>query len=215
MKVLKDQERCVWPKEAVLQKPKHNQNCPVLLVSKIRGWYHRKPGFKEKREEAMSSVLSGTEENQRGFKQNQNQERLKEHRQPVIRGPLNVSEAEASMSLVKGLRDRENAKTGWASESFVSVFPKEDFGENLVPNCFWSRQISDRISHITERAHGMFLPELTNEMWINCWDRMAPAAGCEKNSQVIWDKHQPKLVTGHCQWHHGWGRVDDWAALHL
>lgn len=60
----------------------------------------------------MSSVLSGTEENQRGFKQNQNQERLKEHRQPVIRGPLNVSEAEASMSLVKGLRDRENAKTG-------------------------------------------------------------------------------------------------------
>lgn len=36
------------------------------------------------------------------------------------------------------------------------------------------------MSHTAEKAYRMFSPELTNEMWINCWDTMAPAASYER-----------------------------------
>lgn len=62
----------------------------------------------------------------------------------------------------------------------VSVFAQEDFGELLLLNCFWSRQIQDSISYTAEKGHKMFLPKLTNEMRIKCRDRMASAARYER-----------------------------------
>lgn len=36
------------------------------------------------------------------------------------------------------------------------------------------------LSHSAARVHRMFLPELTNEMWINCRDGMVPVASYER-----------------------------------
>ena len=92
-----------------------------------------------------------------------------------------MSEAERDLNC-PGQRAQgwENATAGWLNESFVLVFAKEDFGEIRLPNCFRSRQLQDSISHTAKEVHRMFLPELTNEMWTNCRDRMAPAASYER-----------------------------------
>lgn len=105
--------------------------------------------------------------------------------------------------MVKELRDWEKAKTDLVSEFFVSLSSKEDFRELLLPNCFWSKQIQASISYLAEKVYRMFLPELTNEMWIYCRNRKAQLH-VMKESQVTWGKQHPKLLTGHCQSIQGW-----------
>lgn len=66
--VLKAQEGCVCPKEEILQRPKYDQNCPVLLLSTIKRLDLIRSRDAKERVGRRKVSLSGTEENQLGSK---------------------------------------------------------------------------------------------------------------------------------------------------
>lgn len=91
-----------------------------------------------------------------------------------------MSEAERDLNVIgAGAQGRRTCKGRWA-EFFVSVVGKEDLRETFLPTASEADR-SKLVYHIQQRVHRMFLPELTDEMWINCRDGMVPVASYERS----------------------------------
>lgn len=157
--------------------PEQNQNCPALFLHQVKRLAQQEAGIQRGEWETMKSGLPATEEKStRVWAESEpgvSEERAN-RRCPFM--CLKQKDTPTSNLIVQGAQGWRQHKGRLSEWVLVSVFAQEDFGELSLPNCFWSRQIQDSISLTAEKGRRMFSPRLTNEMWINCRDRMAQAA---------------------------------------